>query len=97
MPVNITFGSGPINATKRRILRVSAQLYEANGIKINGKAVTDKGFGTGVLGVAPTGFTGMKTVPMLGYSKTTQVTVTQSDPTPMTLLGLTLEIQAQGG
>ena len=97
MPVNITFASGPINATKRRILRVSAQLYEANGIKINGKAVTDKGFGTGVLNVAPTGFTGIKTVPMLGYSKTTQVTVTQSDPTPMTLLGLTLEIQAQGG
>jgi hypothetical protein len=97
MPVNVTFGSGPINATKRRILRVSAQLYQANGIKINGKAVTDKGFGVGVLGVAPTGFTGMKTVPMLGYSKTSQVTVTQSDPAPMTLLGLTLEIQAQGG
>ncbi|MBT5236249.1 MAG: hypothetical protein HOM18_13240 [Candidatus Marinimicrobia bacterium] len=97
MPVNITFGSGPINATKRRILRVSAQLYQANGIKINGKAVTDKGFGVGVLNSTPTGFTGMKTVPMLGYSKTTQVTVTQSDPTPMTLLGLTLEIQAQGG
>ena len=29
MPVNVTFGSGPINATKRRILRVSAQLYQA--------------------------------------------------------------------
>jgi len=97
MPVNITFGSGPINATKRRILRVTAQLYQANGIKINGKAITDKGFGSDVLNSSPTGFTGMKTVPMLGYSKTTQVTVTQSDPTPMTLLGLTLEIQAQGG
>ena len=97
MPVNVGFQTGPINVNKRRILRVSAQLYEANGIKINGKAVTDKGFGLGVLGVTPTGFTGIKTVPMLGYSKTTQVTVTQSDPMPMTLLGLTLEIQAQGG
>ena len=97
MPVNVGFQTGPINVNKRRILRVSAQLYQANGIKINGKAITDKGFGIGVLGVAPTGFTGIKTVPMLGYSKTTQVTVTQSDPAPMTLLGLTLEIQAQGG
>jgi hypothetical protein len=97
MPVNVGFQTGPINVNKRRILRVSAQLYQANGIKINGKAITDKGFGAGVLGVAPIGFTGIKTVPMLGYSKTTQVSVTQSDPAPMTLLGLTLEIQAQGG
>lgn len=97
MPVNLAFSSGPINATKRRILRVSAHLYESNGVRINDKPLTDKGFGSNVLDSTPSGFTGIRTVPMLGYSKTSQVTVTQSDPAPMTLLGLTLEIQSQGG
>jgi len=97
MPVNLQFSSGPINTTRRRILKVSAQLYESNGVRINDKPLTDRGFGTGVLDDSPSGFTGIKTVPMLGYSKNTQVTVTQSDPAPMTLLGLTLEIQSRGG
>ena len=96
MPVNVTFQSGPINAKRRRILRVSAQLYESSGIKINGKELADRAFGSGVLGQAPGTFTGIKTMPMLGYSRTSQVTVTQTDPMPMTLLGLTLEVQATG-
>lgn len=96
MPVNVTFQSGPINAKRRRILKVSAQLYESSGIKINDKPLPNRGFGSGVLGTAPEIFTGIKTMPMLGYSRTSQVTVTQTDPMPMTLLGLTLEIQATG-
>lgn len=96
MPVNVTFQSGPINAKRRRILRVSAQLYESSGIKVNDKVLADRSFGSGVLGQAPGTFTGIKTMPMLGYSKTSQVTVTQTDPMPLTLLGLTLEVQAVG-
>ena len=96
MPVNIQFQSGPINTKMRRILKVSAQLYEASGISINGKALPVRNFGIGVLGTGISSFTGIKTVPLLGYSKSTQVTVTQSDPMPMTLLGLTLEVQARG-
>ena len=96
MPVNIQFESGPINTKMRRILKVSAQLYEASGISINGKALPVRNFGVGVLGSGLTSFTGIKTVPLLGYSKNTQVTVTQDDPMPMTLLGLTLEVQARG-
>jgi hypothetical protein len=96
MPVNIALPSGPINAKMRRILRVSAQLYETAGIKINGKVLPVKGFGVGVLGAGVTNFTGIKSIPILGYSKTTQVSVTQVDPMPMTLLGLTVEVQVTG-
>lgn len=96
MPVNIQFQSGPINTKMRRILRVSAQLYKASGISINGKPLPVRNFGIGVLGSGVSSFTGIKTVPLLGYSKNTQVTITQSDPMPMTLLGLTLEVQARG-
>jgi hypothetical protein len=96
MPVNIQFASGPINTKARRILRVSAQLYESSGVSINGKALPVRNFGVNVLGTGLKTFTGIKTVPLLGYSKTTQVTITQDDPMPMTLLGLSLEVQARG-
>ena len=96
MPTAVTLQSGPISVKKRRISRVSAQLHESSGLKINGKAVPNKSFGANVLGQAPESFTGIKTLPILGYSKTAQVTVTQTDPLPLTLLGLTVELQVTG-
>ena len=96
MPSNITLDSGPISVKKRRISRVSAQLHESSGIKVNGKALPMRGLGANVLGQAPVVFTGIKSIPILGYSKTAQITVTQTDPLPLTLLGLTLEVQVTG-
>ena len=85
--------TGSVSVKKRRISRVSAQLHESSGLKINGKAVPNKNLGSNVFGKAPEVFTGIKTLPVLGYSKTAQVTVTQTDPLPLTLLGLTVELQ----
>ena len=96
MPAAVTLQSGPISVKKRRISRVSAQLHESSGLKVNGKAVPNKNLGANVLGQAPESFTGIKTLPVLGYSKTAQVTVTQTDPLPLTLLGLTIELQVTG-
>ena len=96
MPSNITLDSGPISVKKRRISRVSAQLHESSGVKVNGKPLPARGFGVGILGKAPDEFTGIKTIPILGYSRTAQITVTQTDPVPLTLLGLTLELQVTG-
>ena len=96
MPSAIGLQSGPVSTKKRRISRVSAQLHQSSGLKINGKAVPNKSFGANVLGQAPESFTGIKTLPVLGYSKTAQVTVTQTDPLPLTLLGLTVELQVTG-
>ncbi len=96
MPSNVTLDSGPISVKKRRISRVSAQLHESSGIKVNGKALPMRGLGANVLGQAPVVFTGIKSIPILGYSKTAQITVTQTDPLPLTLLGLTLEVQVTG-
>ena len=96
MPASVTTDTGPVSVKKRRISRVSAQLYESSGLKVNGKAVPNKNLGSNVLGQAPESFTGIKTLPVLGYSKTAQVTVTQTDPLPLTLLGLTVELQVTG-
>ena len=96
MPAAIGLQSGPVSTKKRRISRVSAQLHQSSGLKINGKSVPNKSFGSSVLGQAPEAFTGIKSLPILGYSKTAQVTVTQTDPLPLTLLGLTVELQVTG-
>ena len=96
MPTNVTLDSGPISVKKRRISRVSAQLYNTCGINVNGKPLPVRGFGVSVLDKAPEQFTGISSVPILGYSRTAQVTVTQTDPLPLTLLGLTLEVQVTG-
>ena len=93
MPASVTMDTGSVSVKKRRISRVSAQLHESSGLKINGKAVPNKNLGSNVFGKAPEVFTGIKTLPVLGYSKTAQVTVTQTDPLPLTLLGLTVELQ----
>jgi hypothetical protein len=55
-----------------------------------------RGFGVSILDKAPEQFTGISSVPILGYSRTAQVTVTQTDPLPLTILGLTLEVQVTG-
>ena len=96
MPSAISLQSGPVSVKKRRISKVSAQLHESSGLKINGKVVPNKNLGANVLGKAPEIFTGIRTLPILGYSKTAQVTVTQTDPLPLTLLGLTIELQVTG-
>ena len=96
MPASVTLQSGPISVKKRRISRVSAQLYKSTGVLINGKAVPSKSLGVNALNNQPEEFTGIKTLPMLGYSKTAQVTITQEDPLPLTLLGLTVELQVTG-
>jgi len=96
MPVNLNYGSGPIRTRKRRIVRATAVLHNSTGVYIDGKELADRSLGTGVLGAAPVEFSGVKETPLLGYSRTAQVTITQQDPLPMTLLGVTLEVQATG-
>jgi hypothetical protein len=96
MPVNIALQSGPINVKRRRIAKVYAQLHKSSGVKINNKPIPVRGFGEAVLGAAPDLFTGIKTMPVLGYSRDAQVSITQTDPLPLTLLGLTLEVQVTG-
>ena len=93
MPASVTTDTGSVATKKRRISRVSVQLHESSGLKINDKVIPTRQLGSTVLGQPPEVFTGIKTLPILGYSKKAQVTVTQTDPLPLTLLGLTIELQ----
>jgi hypothetical protein len=89
MPAEPRLAQGTIQGTKKRILQVDALVYETQNMSINGKEVAFRQFGTGVLDTAVQTFTGTKTVSgMLGFTNTGQITITQTAPQKMTLLGL---------
>jgi hypothetical protein len=50
--------------------------------------------GEGILDSSPMPYTGLKEVYLLGWSELAQVEITQRDPLPMLLLGVSLEVEA---
>jgi hypothetical protein len=89
MPAEPRLAQGTIQGTKKRILQIDAIVYETQNMNINGKEVAFRQFGVGVLDTAVQAFTGTKTVSgVLGFTSTGQITITQSAPQKMTLLGL---------
>jgi len=89
MPAEPRLAQGTIQGTKKRILQIDAIVYETQNMNINGKEVAFRQFGTGVLDTAVQEFTGTKTVSgVLGFTSTGQITITQTAPQKLTLLGL---------
>ena len=89
MPTEPVLGSGSVQGVKKRIVQVDALLNETKDLVINGKQISFRNFGTGVLDAPVQAFTGLKTAHgILGYSATGQITLTQNVPLPMTVLGL---------
>ena len=89
MPTEPVLQSGSIQGVRKRIVQVDAIVNETKDLVINGKQISFRNFGAGVLGQAVQPFTGVKTAHgILGYSATGQITLTQTVPLPMTVLGL---------
>ena len=78
----------------KRLVRVVADVYQSLGLYVNSTLVPDRLFGTSILGTTPTAFTGIKEMHLLGWDRLAQVTITQQDPQPLTLLGLAVEVEA---
>ena len=93
MPLNMDFDDGPTLTRKKRIVKVVPNVYQSSGISINGDRLIDRNFGLS-LNSPPTAFTGLKEMYLLGWTDLAQVTITQTDPTPMTILGLAIEVEA---
>tara|TARA_Y100000310_G_scaffold86464_1_gene83350 strand:- start:11849 stop:13528 length:1680 start_codon:yes stop_codon:yes gene_type:complete len=94
MPLNMDFQDGPILTRHKRLVRVVADVYQSLGLYVNSTLVPDRLFGTSILGTTPTAFTGIKEMHLLGWDRLAQVTITQQDPQPLTLLGLAVEVEA---
>jgi hypothetical protein len=89
MPTEPILQSGSVQGYRKRIVQVDAIVNETKDLVINGKQISFRNFGPGVLDSAIEPFTGVKTAHgLLGYSATGQITLTQNVPLAMTVLGL---------
>ena len=89
MPSEPVLASGSVQEFKKRITQVDAIVNSTQDMTVNGKQVPFRNFGESVLDSAVEPFTGIKTVHgILGYSGTGQITISQSVPLKMTVLGL---------
>ena len=89
MPVEPRLQQGSVFGLKKRIVQIDAPVYETQNMVVNGQPVAFRDFGAGVLDVPVAEFTGTKSIQgILGFSQNAQITVTQSVPLKLTLLGL---------
>jgi hypothetical protein len=92
MPLNVNLQNGPNASSKKKIARVSLQLFESNGVIVNGERIADKTMGQDQFD-APTPQTGVVRTFILGWSLEADVTITQDTPMPMTILNIGMEVK----
>lgn len=92
LPLNVGLQNGPNASSKKKIARVSLQLYESNGVIVNGQRLADRIIGQDQFD-APIPQTGIKRIHLLGWSLEAQVTITQDTPMPLTVLNIGMEIK----
>jgi len=98
MPVDLKIQTGTRLGFRKRIVEVSAVLLETQNIVINGNLVPIRTLGEGALGSPVPTFTGIKTLHgILGYNQEGKITVTQSAPLKLTLLGLEYKLSVHQG
>ena len=98
MPIEVATQTGTRIGFKKRIVEVNALLYQTQNIVINGNLVPIRTLGAGALGSPVPEYTGTKTLHgILGYNNDGQITVTQSAPLKLTLLGLEYKVSVYPG
>lgn len=89
LPFEGRLPSGPTRSFKKRILSITADLYETQALTIDGEAVTFDADANGLI----TPYTGFKRKgSLLGYSKDATITITQPEPLDMNILSLDYEV-----
>lgn len=92
MPLNVNLQNGPNASSKKKIARVSLQLFASNGVIVNGERIADKTMGQDQFD-APEPQTGVVRTFILGWSLEADVTITQDTPMPMTILNIGMEVK----
>ena len=91
MPLNISLQNGPNAALPKRIVRAGVELYEANGVLVNGQRIADKTMGVDVF-EPPSPKTGLERIFLQGWDVESTLTITQDEPVPMQILAVYLEV-----
>ena len=99
MPADLKIQTGTRIGFKKRIVEVNALVLKTQNLIINGIEVPFRSFDTvGTLDAAVQEFTGTKVLHgILGYSNEVKLTITQSAPLKMTLLGMEYKISVHQG
>lgn len=91
MPLNTQLQNGPNAALPKRIVRAGVELYESNGVLVNGQRIADKTMGVDVF-EPPSPKTGLERVFLQGWDIESTLTITQDEPMPMQILAAYLEV-----
>ena len=95
LPVEPGLQSGPLRGFKKRIFEVNAEVYDTQSLTIGGKEISFRRLDGAILDVAVPSFTGIKTLHgILGYTYEGQITIGQSVPLKMTVLGIDYKLSA---
>lgn len=99
MPVDLALQSGTRIGFKKRIVEVNAMVLGTQHMEINGVPIAFRTFDTAnILDADIPEFTGIKVVNgILGYSNEVKITITQSYPLKMTLLGMEYKVAVHQG
>jgi hypothetical protein len=99
LPLEPRLSIGPRIGFKKRIVEINALLYETQNIIINNNLVPIRTFDTPLLLDEPVPeFTGTKVLNgVLGYDQDAQISIAQSQPLKLTLLGLEYKMATSGG
>ena len=90
-------GYSSLKGFKKRVLEVNAILNESHNLTVNGNTIPIRSFGTDNLDTAVPDFTGTKTLHgILGYSNEGQITIGQSAPLNLHLLGMDYKVSTGG-
>ncbi len=92
MPLNVPLENGPNAASKKRINRVAVNVFESNGIIVNGQRLADKTIGVDQFD-SPTPQTEFKRIHLHGWSLEADVTITQNTPMPFQILSILMEVK----
>jgi hypothetical protein len=84
--------AGVLVNQRKRVIRVILNLFESLGISVESNLMPDRQFVV-TLDESPEPYTGIKEIYLLGYSRTTQITIEQSVPLPFTLLQIDHELE----
>jgi hypothetical protein len=91
MPINYDGQEGSVAYKKKKIVYLVANLFESNGVIINGERLPDKTISVNQFDV-PIPFTGVKRKRKLGWSLQAQTTITQDTPMPLTVRSIGMEV-----
>lgn len=98
MPIELRISSGSRIGFQKRIVEVNALVYESQHMVINGVEVPFVALGQSILNFPVPEYTGTKTVDsILGYTQDGQITIEQTIPLKLTLLGMEYKVSVHQG